>query len=114
MQDTADRLAQLLVDKGYEKVSVTIQVRAFDADLDHITIRFELEGKQTSEYFFGSSPDPIARAEAYIDKQPTADGIRQRTAFEMLSKALERARNAGIDFDFNLNSENLLEVSGEH
>lgn len=106
-QSLADRLATALSDKGYEKPDVRVTCNSGDVNPD-IGLIYYIAGQMKNPYFWSHSKDPVVEAWNHVNELPPAESVMRKAAFEQLSKAVEIARKNGLDFLFEMKTDNLL------
>lgn len=103
MQVMIDSMAKQIEDKGYPKPEVYIGFTS-----QKLKPYVTLSHGDTQMNFYSHYDDPLGQAQTYVDDLPNYEDTRQEEALKNLSEALAAARKAGLEFDFELKSENLL------
>lgn len=96
-QKLADELCTALQDKGYERPEVIVRVISHSTH-SSIALEYSLNGNFQSKWFWAHEADPAAAARSWLENLPTAESIRRDDAREQLARAVDMARECGIEF----------------
>lgn len=95
-----DGLAELMAERGIPTPNAALEVRSHTTQA-RIMLNFSgLNSSYADKYEFFTADTPaeaVEKAEAWIMAQPTAEERKRKDALELTAKALEAARDAGMD-----------------
>ena len=95
-----DGLAALMLERGFKMPQVNLEIRS-NVTQARILLRYgKADSSYPDQYQFCSADTPaevVEKAEAWIMAQPTAEERKRKDALELTAKALEAARDAGMD-----------------